>query len=81
MGIVQVFVELWPNEVCDRWTMEEKERKKEIEEDHRKVEELVPRCFHKWKRVFGKVKSKRMPIRKPWDHAIDLRKDFVPRKE
>jgi len=30
-----------------RWTMEEREKRKEIEEDHRKVEELVPRCFHK----------------------------------
>jgi len=30
-----------------RWTMEEKERKEEIEEDHRKVEELVPQRFHK----------------------------------
>ena len=63
-----------------RWTMEERERREEIEEDHRKVEELVPRCFHKWKRVFGKVESERMLIQKPWDHAIDLRKDFVPRK-
>jgi len=51
-----------------------------VEEDRRKVEELVPRHFHKWKRVFGKVKFKRMPTRKPWDHAIDLREDFVPRK-
>ena len=63
-----------------RWTMEERERKEEIEGDHRKVEELVPKCFHKWKRVFGKVESERMPTRKPWDHAIDLREDFVPRK-
>ena len=63
-----------------RWTIEERERKEEIEEDHRKVEELVPQCFHKWKKVFGKVKSERMLTRKPWDHAIDLKEDFVPRK-
>jgi len=63
-----------------KWTIEERERKEKIEGDHRKVEELVPRRFHKWKRVFGKVESKRMPTRKPWDHAIDLREDFVPRK-
>ena len=60
--------------------MEEREKKEEIEEDHRKVEELVPRCFHKWKKVFGKVESEQMPTRKPWDHAINLREDFVPRK-
>jgi len=22
----------------------------------------------------------KMPVRKPWDHAINLREDFVPRK-
>jgi len=30
-----------------RWTMEEREKKEEIKEDHRKVEELVPKRFHK----------------------------------
>jgi len=30
---------------------------------------------------FGKVKSKRMPTREPWDHAINLKEDFVPKKE
>jgi len=64
-----------------RWTMEEREKKEEIEKDHKKVEELVPRCFHKWKKVFGKVESKRMLTRKPWDYAINLKEDFIPRKE
>jgi len=63
-----------------RWTMEERERKEKIEEDHRKVEELVPKRFYKWKKVFEKVESERMPTQKPWDHAINLREDFVPRK-
>jgi len=63
-----------------RWTMEEKKKREEIEEDHRKMEELVPKRFHKWKKVFRKVESERMPTRKLWDHAIDLREDFVPRK-
>ena len=48
-----------------RWTMEEREKREEIEEDHRKVEELVPKRFHKWKKVFGKVESERMLTRKP----------------
>ena len=30
--------------------------------------------------MFGKVKFERMPTRKPWDHTINLREDFVPRK-
>jgi len=31
-------------------------------------------------KVFGKVESERMPVRKIWDHAIDLREEFVPSK-
>jgi len=31
-------------------------------------------------KVFGKVESKRILVRKVWDHAIDLREEFVPSK-
>jgi len=44
------------------------------------VEELVPRKFWKWKKVFRKAESERMPVRKPWNHAIELKEGFVPRK-
>ena len=30
--------------------------------------------------MFGKKQSERMPMRKLWDHAIDVREEFVPRK-
>jgi len=65
------------------WTIDNKEdwgKKEEMEEDHRKIEEMVPKKFLKWRKVFGKVKSKRMPTRKIWDHAIDLKKTFKPQK-
>ena len=32
----------------------------------------MPKQFHKWLKVFGKVESERMPVKKVWDHAIDL---------
>jgi len=41
---------------------------------------LVPRKFLKWRKVFGKVESERMPTRKVWDHAINLKKTFKPQK-
>ena len=50
-----------------RWAMDEKEdwgREEEIEADYRKVEEMVPKRFHKWLKVFGKVESERMLVRK-----------------
>jgi len=66
-----------------RWVIDNKKdwgREEEIEEDHRKIEEMVPRKFLKWRKVFGKIESERMPTRKVWDHAIDLKETFKPRK-
>ena len=53
----------------------------EVKLDREKVRKIVPQRFHKWLKVFEKVESERMPVRKPWDHAINLREDFVPRKK
>ena len=50
-----------------RWAVDKKEdweREEEIEADHRKVEEMVPKWFHKWLKVFGKVESERILVRK-----------------
>jgi len=55
-------------------------KEKEIEMDHKKIEELVPRKILKWRKVFGKVESERMPTRKVWDHAIDLKEIFKSQK-
>ena len=37
--------------------------------------------FHQWIKVFGKKQSERMPTRKVWDYAIEMKEGFVPRKE
>jgi len=66
-----------------RWAINEKEdwrREEEVKADHRKIEGMVLQKFLKWKKVFGKVESKRMPTRKIWDHAIDLKETFKPKK-
>ena len=41
---------------------------------------MVPKRFHKWLKVFGKVKSEIMPVRKVWDYAIDLNDNFKTSK-
>ena len=46
----------------------------------RKTEEIVPRWFHMYLKVFEKKDSERMLTRKAWNHAIDLRERFVPKK-
>ena len=59
----------------------EKKFDDEVKLDREKVRKIVPQRFHKWLKVFEKVESKRMLVRKPWDHVINLRKDFMPRKK
>jgi len=48
--------------------------------DYKKTEEIVLKRFLKWRKVFGKIESKRMPTRKIWDYAIDLKEIFKPQK-
>ena len=48
----------------------------EVKADHKKIEEIVPKRFLKWRKVFGKIELERMPTRKIWDHAIDLKETF-----
>ena len=44
------------------------------------AKKLVPEKFHRWIKVFGKKQLERMPMRKVWDHAIEVKKGFVLRK-
>jgi len=69
--------------ICGRRKQEVKEKKvRKMEKDENKevLKRLVPRRFWKWKKVFGKKESERMPVRKIWDHAIELKEGFMPRK-
>ena len=60
--------------------MKEKEEEKEDLIELRATDKMVPRRFHKYLKVFEKKDSERMPTRKTWNHAIDLREGFVPKK-
>ena len=52
-------------------------REEEMEIDHHKIETMVPEQFHWWLKVFGKVESERMLVKKVWDHAIDVKENFM----
>ena len=62
-------------EEWEMWDKEEEAVKSEVE-----AKKLVLEKFHKWIKVFGKKQSERMPTRKIWDHTIDMKERFVPRK-
>jgi hypothetical protein len=44
------------------------------------LEEMVPERFHQYLKIFEKKASERMPVRKVWDHAIDMKPGFEPKK-
>ena len=67
---VRKVVEEW-----EIWDEEEEAAKSEAE-----ARKLVPEKFHEWIKVFGKKQSERMPTRKLWDHAINVKEGFIPRK-
>ena len=69
--------------ICGRGKQKEgrkETRRIEKNEDKKTLRKLVPRKFWKWKKVFGKRESERMPVRKTWDHAIELKEGFTPKK-
>ena len=43
-------------------------------------EVVLPPEYLEWKEIFEKQASERFPERRSWDHAIELREDFVPKK-
>ena len=57
------------------WNEKEEEVKSEA-----KAMKLVPEKFHRQIKVFGKKQLERMPTRKIWNHIIDIKEGFVPRK-
>jgi len=64
--------------VAEEWEIwDEEEEAAKSEEEAKK---LVPEKFHRWIKVFGKKQSERMPTRKLWDHAIDVKDGFMLRK-
>ena len=67
---VRKVVEEW-----EIWDVEEEVAKSEEE-----AKKLVPESFHRWIKVFGKKQLERMPTRKLWDHAIDIKEGFMLRK-
>ena len=42
---------------------------------------MVPEKYHQWIKIFRKKQLERMPMRKVWDHMIDVKKGFILRKE
>jgi len=55
-------------------------REVDTKDKKKRDEEMVPPQFHVYLDVFKKALSERLSLCKPWDHAIDLNPNFIPRK-
>ena len=65
--------------VVEGWEIwNEEEETARLEEETKR---MVLEKFHPWIKVFRKKQSERIPTRKVWDHIIDMKEEFMPRKE
>jgi len=64
--------------VAEEWKIWDEEE--EVARSEEEVKKLVLKEFHWWIKVFSKKQSERMLMRKIWDHAIETKERFVPRK-
>ena len=55
--------------------------KKNEDKDKETLRRLVPRKFWKWRKVFEKRELERMLVQKTWNHAIELKEGFTPKKK
>ena len=58
-------------EICDE---------KDVAKSEAEAKKMVPEKYHQWIKVFRKKQSERMLTRKVWDHTIDVKERFVPKK-
>jgi hypothetical protein len=49
-----------------------------LKKEKPKVEVTLFKIFSEYRSVFDKKPSEHLPTRKPWDHAINLKLDFIP---
>ena len=71
------------NETQETWVQALKAHESKVTIDESTLEEAqkqVPKEYWEFLDVFSKRSSERMPLRKPWDHGIDLKEDFPPKK-
>ena len=51
----------------------------EVKEE-KTFEDLVPKEYHNFRSIFEKKASERFPESRPWDHKIELKDTFIPKR-
>ena len=71
------------NEAQETWVQALKGHKSKVMVDESTLEDaqkLVPKEYWEYLNVFSERCSVHMPLEKPWDHGIDLKEGFPPKK-
>ena len=63
------------NKFSNGFAIEESAKRKE-----QTLDKMIPKELMTYRSVFDKIAANRFPDRRPWDHAIDLQPDFIPKK-
>ena len=48
--------------------------------EEKTFEDLVPKKYHNFRSIFEKKASERFPESRPWDHKIELKDTFIPKR-
>ena len=64
--------------MAEEWEIWDNEE--EVVRSEEETKKMVPEKFHQWIKVFRKKQSERMPMKKVWDHVIEMKEGFVLRK-
>ncbi|KAG6328417.1 hypothetical protein ID866_10672 [Astraeus odoratus] len=67
-------------QALEAWEERVKMEDDELESMLEDAQKLVPKEYWEYIDVFSKKSSECMPLHKPWDHAIDLKSSFEPKK-
>ena len=67
----KVLSQIWKTTTSMQLAIKEAEKKPQQNWD-----QIVPKQYHHFKKVFIQEESKQLPKSRPWDHAIDLKPDM-----
>ena len=62
------------------WEEKQVEMKRDLVTSLKEAQKAVPKEYWDYINIFSKKSSKCMPLWKPWDHAIELKSTYKPKK-
>ena len=67
--------EVWCRTIIGKTTVAQQLAEQAMDKTKRTWQEIVPKRYHKFSKVFSEQDLEKFPDRRPWDHAIDLKPD------